>query len=188
MANQSSGRTSSSDPLRIDEIAVGGTGGTIGMTLCPGRRDNFSVEGTWDRDLAADITIVSAWKPDLILTLVEHSEFALLGVPSFYDSMLRANLPWRHLPIRDAGVPDPSFEEAWLTTGSEARAILKRGGRILLHCRAGLGRTGMIAARLLVELGSTPGTAISAVRGARNGTIETQAQERHVYGIKKAKV
>ena len=87
------------------------------------------------------------------------------------------------LPIRDAGVPDASSEKAWLTTGNEARDILRRGGRVLLHCRAGLGRTGMIAARLLVEFGSMPENAIAAVRQARAGTIETHAQERYVYSV-----
>ena len=185
MRNQASTRTSSSHPLRIDTVVVAEAGGIIGMTLCPGRRDKLSIEGTWERDLSADMATVLAWEPALIITLVENFEFRLLGVPSFAVAMLEANLPWRHLPIRDAGVPDASFEEAWLTTGHEARAVLKRGGRVLLHCRAGLGRTGMIAARLLVELGSMPKSAIADVRNARSGTIETQAQERHVFGVKK---
>jgi ADP-ribosyl-[dinitrogen reductase] hydrolase len=184
MAKQASIRTSSSHPLRIDAVTVSDVGGQIGMTLCPGRRDKLSQEGAWERDLTADIATVSAWRPDMVLTLVEDFEFELLGVPAFAVAMLQANLPWRHLPIRDAGVPDASFEDAWRTTGLEARAILMRGGRVLVHCRAGLGRTGMIAARLLVELGSTPAEAVAAVRGARSGTIETRAQERHVRDVR----
>jgi ADP-ribosyl-[dinitrogen reductase] hydrolase len=183
MAKQAGIRTSLSHPLRIDTVAASEAGGLIGMTLCPGRRDTLSVEGAWERDLTADLAIVSAWKPGMVLTLIEDFEFELLGVPTFSVSMLQADLPWRHLPIRDAGVPDASFEDAWLTTGDEARAILMRGGRVLLHCRAGLGRTGMIAARLLVELGSRPEKAVATVRATRSGTIETRAQVRHVYGI-----
>jgi protein-tyrosine phosphatase len=104
-------------------------------------------------------------------------------MPAFAVAMLQANLPWKHRPIRDAGVPDASFEDAWLTAGREARGTLMRGGRVLLHCRAGLGRTGMIAAPLLVEVGRTPEEAVAAVRGACSGTIETRAQERHVHGV-----
>ena len=44
----------------------------------------------------------------------------------------------------------------------------------------GLGRTGMIAARILVEMGLSAELAIKSVREARPGTIETAAQEAYV--------
>jgi ADP-ribosyl-[dinitrogen reductase] hydrolase len=175
-------RTSSSHPLRIDVASVPGGNGSIGMTLCPGRCDRLSVDEEWARDLEADLAVIAAWQPSLVLTLVEEHEFAMLGVPEFAFAMRGAGLPWRHLPIRDAGVPDAAFERGWSTVGAEARRVLLDGGRVLLHCRAGLGRTGMIAARLLVELGTSPDAAITAVRRARIGTIETPSQERHVRG------
>ena len=52
--------------------------------------------------------------------------------------------------------------------------------RSSFHCKGGLGRAGMVAARLLVESGYTPEDAIERVRAARPGAIETQAQERYV--------
>lgn len=172
-------RTSVSHPLRID-VATTAEGGQIGMTLCPGRRDRLSVDGPWDRDLDADLELIAAWRPSLVITLVEDAEFALLGVPAFGEAVLQKGLRWRHVPLPDAGVPDAAFELAWRSVGAEARTVLRNGGRLLLHCRAGLGRTGMIAARLLVELGESPADAIAKVRAARSGTIETAAQERHV--------
>ena len=54
------------------------------------------------------------------------------------------------------------------------------GWRHFIHCRAGLGRSGMIAARLLVERGMAPEQAIIEVRAARPGAIETEAQERWI--------
>jgi hypothetical protein len=175
-------RTSTTHPLRIDVAPVPESGGSIGMTLCPGRCDALSREGAWARDLEVDLATIAAWRPSLVLTLVEGYEFAMLGVPEFASAMSRTGLPWRHLPIPDAGVPDAAFEEAWWTVGAEARRVLLDGGRVLLHCRAGLGRTGMIAARLLVEFGDSPDAAIATVRRARRDTIETPAQERHVRG------
>ena len=62
-------------------------------------------------------------------------------------------------------------------------ARLRDGESIVLHCKGGLGRTGMVAARLLVELGCTPEEAIVAVRQARSGTIETREQEAYVRAI-----
>jgi ADP-ribosyl-[dinitrogen reductase] hydrolase len=61
-------------------------------------------------------------------------------------------MKWVHLLIRDVLVPDAKFEAPWATAGLELRECLQRVGSILVHCRGGLGRTGTIAARLLVEL------------------------------------
>jgi len=65
------------------------------------------------------------------------------------------------------------------------RRLLRRGGKVVIHCRVGLGRSGMIAARLMVELGMTPSEAISRVRKARPGAIQTSEQERHVTETRK---
>ena len=56
---------------------------------------------------------------------------------------------------------------------------------MLLHCRGGIGRTGTIAARLLVEFGFKPADAIALVRRTRPGTIETSAQEQYVLDLKR---
>ncbi|NYT26421.1 ADP-ribosylglycohydrolase family protein, partial [Alcaligenaceae bacterium] len=53
----------------------------------------------------------------------------------------------------------------------------------LLHCRAGLGRAGTLAAHLLVELGTPPAEAVELVRRARTGAIQTSAQEAHVHRV-----
>jgi protein-tyrosine phosphatase len=177
-------KTSLSHPLQIDVVEVPTGGGLIGMTLCPGRRDRLSLNGAWARDLEADLDVVRAWEPAMVVTLVEEHEFRGLGVPTFRAALLERGLDWRHLPIPDAGVPDAAFEDAWERVGAEVRSALRGGGRVLLHCRAGLGRTGMIAARVLVELGMVPSEAIRAVRAARPGTIETREQERHVCSIR----
>ena len=55
--------------------------------------------------------------------------------------------------------------------------MLDKVQNILVHCRGGLGRAGMISARLLVESGVEPQTAIERVRTARPGAIEKRQQE-----------
>jgi ADP-ribosyl-[dinitrogen reductase] hydrolase len=73
---------------------------------------------------------------------------------------------------------------AWESAGKELRSMLGNGLDVLLHCRGGLGRAGTIAARLLVELGVEPLTAIAKVREVRPGAIETRDQEQFVLRIR----
>lgn len=175
-------KTSASDPLKIDEVIVPGTGGRIGMTLLPGRSDDQSIYGNhWRRDLAADLDALRRLDPALVITLNESHEFARLGVPGFEQALAESGLPWRHIPIPDGGVPDRTFERAWAKAGREARDALRAGKLVVIHCRAGLGRTGTIAARLLAELGTPQLAAIEAVRTARGPhAVETRDQERYV--------
>jgi len=55
--------------------------------------------------------------------------------------------------------------------------LLRSGSDIVVHCKGGLGRAGMMAARLLVEVGVPPEQAIKSVRSVRKGAIETKDQE-----------
>jgi len=77
-------------------------------------------------------------------------------------------------------VPVASFEDIWRVEGQQISSSLAAGEKIVIHCLAGLGRTGMIAARLLVDIGVPPETAIADVRQVRPRAIQTVAQEDYV--------
>jgi protein-tyrosine phosphatase len=99
-----------------------------------------------------------------VVTLLEPEELTLLKVERLGEEVLRRNMSWFHLPIADVSTPDERFEQEWDLAGQELRSILRSGSDVLVHCRGGLGRAGTIAARLLVELGMDPATAIASVR------------------------
>lgn len=166
-------------PLRIDALAVPG-GGTIGMTHLPGRCGLDAGGRSWRRVLSDDLGRIEGWGAGTLATLVESVEFATYGVEDFAAAARGRRFVWMHLPIADMQVPGAGFAEAWDRHGDTLLATLAAGGRAVLHCAGGFGRTGMIAARILTVFGVTPAAAIAAVRAARPGTIETAAQERFV--------
>ena len=169
-------KTSISYPLRIDSVVAPG-GGLIGMTLCPGKKQNGALSGDWDRDLGLDLDTVRDWGAVAVVTLMEANELERYQVSDIGNSVSQRHMTWHHLRIIDANVPDERFEQAWTAVGPELCANLADGRNVLLHCLGGLGRTGTIAARLMIELGIPTEQAIVLIRKARPGAIETAAQE-----------
>ena len=173
------------EPLRIDHVTVGDAGGVIGMCECPGRTEAHGLGWDVERDLAEDLATIGAFGAAVMVTLFEPHEFALLAVSevAFRDGVAAHGYDWCHLPIRDMHAPDQRFESGWETAGPALRGLLDAGRTVVFHCRAGLGRTGTIAARLLIEFGAMPGDAIAQVRAARPGAIETSRQQVYLEGL-----
>jgi ADP-ribosyl-[dinitrogen reductase] hydrolase len=170
--------------LQIASVCPGQGFGRVGVTFCPGKYDPAAQTGAWDRDLAIDLDAIRRWGAAAVVTLLEHKELALLRVASLGEEVSRRGMSWFHLPIVDVSIPGEAFEAAWETTGEQLRSMLGSGSDVVVHCRGGLGRAGTVAARLLIELGVEPETAIANVRRVRPGAIETYAQEQFVLGLR----
>jgi len=176
-------RTSATHPLQIDRVDTP-AGGAIGLTFCPGKKDGAAMTGAWNRDLRTDLEAIRSWPASTLVTLIEDHEFDLLGVPDLGTMASKVGLEWLHLPIRDVSVPDSRFESAWIESGPVLISRLQRGENLVIHCRGGLGRTGLVACQLLVEMGCESEAALKAVRVARPGTVETRMQEQYVRELR----
>lgn len=176
-------RTLLTHPMKIAALSAGPTFGRVGITFCPGKYDPHAKSGYWDRDLSLDLDTIRDWGAAAVVTLVEQNELLLLRVERLGEEVLRRKMLWFHLPIVDVSTPDEEFERQWEVAGDALRKLLRSGRDVLVHCRGGLGRAGTIGARLLIELGMEPATAVSQVRAARPGAIETCEQEKYVLGV-----
>ena len=124
--------------------------------------------------LPDDLAAIAAWNPVAVVSMTEASEMTPcreLGV-----ALASAGIDWLHLPIRDFSGPDGPIRDAWPETARRLHAILDDGGSVLLHCRGGKGRSGMVALRLMVERGEPAAAALARLRTVRPGAVETAEQ------------
>lgn len=174
---------SRNSPLRIASLRLGNGPAMVGFTLCPGKWQDGALSGSWRRDLRADVEHIHTWGAAAVVTLMTWDELRVVRADDVGSTCEQMGIEWYHLPIRDLGVPDDGFEAGWTYAGVRLREHLRHGRSVLVHCLGGLGRSGMIAARLLVELGLDPDRAILAARAERPGAIETKAQVDHVRRV-----
>lgn len=150
------------DPFVIAALPCGP--GTLALCPLPGRGGAFE----------ADMAQIQAFAPDLLVSMTETAERTALGATELPQALARAGVGWRHFPVTDFGTPPPDAD--WAGIATDAHRILARGGRVLTQCRGGLGRSGMVALRLMIEAGEDPDAALARLRAVRPGAVETDAQ------------
>lgn len=169
-----------SEPGAIASLALAGGQGVLGLTHCPGRCEPGSGEERRRQAVQSDLVSIDHWRAQALVTLMPMDELRRVGAEQLGEETHRLGMAWYHLPIADMEPPDAGFERRWQYAGARLRELLRGGGRVMVHCRAGLGRSGTVAARLLVEMGVPPSEAVAQVRHARPGAIQTAAQENYV--------
>lgn len=137
----------SANTYRIDVISHGRA--AIGVSPCPS---------------ADDLGAVAAFRPDAIVTLLSAHERRLIGRADLPEMLTPLSPQWHQIPMRTSAAPDARFERLWSYAGHRLRAVLRRGGRVLLHCDESGARARRAAARLLAELGASPGEAAPPLR------------------------
>lgn len=93
-------------------------------------------------------------------------------------ALQEAGLRYLHLPVVDFSAPALEQMDEFCRFVDEVRAD---GGAVLVHCRAGMGRTGTMLAAYLIREGAAAEDAIREVRRRRPGSIETGPQEDALY-------
>lgn len=150
--------------FEIVEMPLGN--GTIGITRLPGAKGDYSIGMAAWKD----------WNPDAVLTMNGHAEMDSLGAKELPLDLARADIQWLHFPVKDFGVAEKDKEVVWLPISQTIHRVLNDGGRVIVHCRGGCGRTGMAVLRLMVELGEEFEDALERLRGYRPCAVETNAQ------------
>lgn len=128
---------------------------------------------------------VRGWKRaglDLIVSLLEDDEASQLDLADEGIMAMSKDIRFISFPIPDRGVP-ASLRNAVRLLREIAKA-LGEGKNVAVHCRQGVGRSGMIASGVLVVSGAGPGKAIEAVSAARGQKVpETPMQAQWIRNL-----
>lgn len=165
-------------PLKIDTVSVPSLPGLIGISACPGMKE-FSTLDLYDDRIENDLQCISNWGATVIVTVLDIHEIAQLGVTALPSRIVARNITWLHLPMNNNLLPEDEFEKKWQAARVKLLAFLQQGERILIHCKEGVGRSALVAVRLLIETGIDADSAISAVRKARPGSLMLYSQEKY---------
>jgi protein-tyrosine phosphatase len=147
----------------------------------------YRIEGPWSgrlsvaprprgEDWLADELL--AWREagyDVLVSLLTSGEAEELGLKDEPAAATSAGLKFLTFEIADMGVPESLTR--WSTFVDEVHAEVQHGKDVVVHCRGGIGRSGLLAASLLVREGIEPAAAFATISTARGCTVpETNVQ------------
>lgn len=130
------------------------------------------VSGEWIED---EFRGLQALGIDKLVSLLEPMEEAELGLNDERSLCTKYEIAFDSFPIPDRGLPDMDKARSLVAKLHEE---ITQGIHAVIHCRAGIGRTGIIAGALLKHAGYNASTAIQLVSKARGVQIpDTIEQE-----------
>ncbi|MCW5979759.1 MAG: dual specificity protein phosphatase family protein [Bryobacteraceae bacterium] len=128
---------------------------------------------------------VMSWRRsgiDTIVSLLTQEEERELDLVEEASEARKHDVAFVSYPIPDRGIP--SNRSTLFNLLERIHQDLRQGKNVLVHCRQGIGRTGLIAASLLVRDGVEPESAIERVSEMRGIHIpETPEQESCIYEV-----
>lgn len=161
-------------------VKVDGTG-RLGMSSAPGKQVK-NEQYTWYRDLELDIrTLKDFHKVDVLVSLMMPDEYQALNMSSLSETCLKYDIQPIFFPIQDQQIPYlfqyPQFKNLIKYI---VHSVQYENKCVVVHCRRGKGRTGMVVACCLVYAGFSPDKSIRHCRKIRPKTVKNIKQEDYV--------
>lgn len=125
--------------------------------------------------LEDEMTALNDHGIDVLVSALTGPEVVELGLADEPRAAAAAGLQFVAIPIPDRTVPDLT---SVLPTLRSLAARLHEGAHIVTHCRAGIGRSSLLAAALLVLDGIDPDTAWNRIERARGLAVPDTVEQR----------
>jgi protein-tyrosine phosphatase len=150
--------------------------------------DLFWIAGPWSGRLAIATRPrggdwledeVSGWRRadiHVVVSLLESDEAGQLGLSEESRVAEADGIRFISFPIPDRGIP--ASVPATIALMASIAGALEEGKNVAVHCRQGIGRSGLIAAGILATSGANPDDAIRAVSSARGLAVPETSEQR----------
>lgn len=122
---------------------------------------------------------LKAWRRDgvdVVVCLLTPPELLELGLTAEAQSCQKNDMMFLSYPIEDFGLPESSFKTLELV--DQINELLNQDKAIAIHCRAGIGRSTMIAACVLARQGIDAQTALQGIEQARGLKVPDTEEQR----------
>ncbi len=141
------------------------------LTPCP---------GTKEADLYSSLQELSHKNSPALITLMTSEELAENQLSELPKHAVTYDMQWFHLPLADDTVPDQAWEERFQSALPRFIQLLNNGMNLSIHCKGGSGRTGLVAARIMLALGFELEEAISKIKAVRPNAFSVPAQQAYI--------
>jgi predicted protein tyrosine phosphatase len=152
------------------------------------RKELYWLDGSWPGRLAVgprprggdwlkdDIASWKAGHIDAVLSLLTPDEERDLDLSDEAGEVRMQGMDFTSFSIPDRQVPRSEAKLSEVLEG--VTRALSTGKNVLVHCRQGIGRSGLVAGCLLVKNGMSPGAAVDSVSAARGVPVPETAEQR----------
>jgi predicted protein tyrosine phosphatase len=113
-----------------------------------------------------------------LVTLLSERE----GAPQLGEAARAEGLLWVWIPFDGGKVPKDSREPELRRALAELRDAIAAGGKLVVHCSAGIHRTGMVGYALLRSLPLDRDAARAKLRELREVTADDVGEDRLAWG------
>jgi len=133
--------------------------------------------GDWLQD---EIRGLSQLGINTIVSLLETREEADLDLAAERSTAEALGLTFLSFPIPDRGVPKDA--RAFCAFATQVADHVRQGRGVVVHCRAGIGRSGLTAAGALVSLGHDPRDVFATLSTARGLPVPDTDEQLEWFG------
>ncbi|WP_283709477.1 tyrosine-protein phosphatase [Pseudoalteromonas prydzensis] len=137
------------DTLTLDN------GAKLIFTPCPGSKE---------ASLEESVLTLKQAGTSMLLTLMYDHEIAENNIEQLPTICAEHNIAWLQLPILDDEAPAQEFEAQWALHKDAIINAINNQQTIVVHCKGGTGRTGLVIALILLAYGCPSASIVEQVQ------------------------
>lgn len=156
-----------------DHLVLEGAAALI-FTPCPGTKGASLQDSLQTLQQAGAAAIIS------LMPQQEMTQNAVDALPALCDEL---KLRWFHCPVEDDQAPLADFAAAWQLHSADIHQLLNDGKNIAIHCKGGSGRTGLIAAQIMLERGIDKAEVKQRIQALRPNALTLASHLRYFQSL-----